>query len=468
MKPSIPTFIVTFLMVFSSCTVQKETQEEALPNIVLIVADDLGYPYAGFMGDTIVKTPALDRLAGLGTVFTNGMVTQSHCAPSLRTIITGLHSARYNFLSSQLQDQVRVEQTAGLSSEDSTIWESEFQWRAMPYFNTIPEFLKEKGYASFQGGKWWEYNYENGGFDEGMSTGWTKEDRKEGDFFYDLMGGKGLELGRVTNQPVFDFVESNSENPFFVWWAPDLPHYPFNASEEYYGIYSDLEISESAKRYYANISWFDDALDNLMQYFEAQGLMENTLFIYVNDNGWDQEPTVEYRHDSLMWHTGGPKGKGSYYDMTFRTPLIFSWKGQTEPKYNPELVSSMDILPTILDYAGLEKPEYLPGMSLRTNIGQQDSEGYEELMGDIIQLYDYEDSTFFMGKPAEGYWLRTPKYHFVWDITHDEELLFDMENDPQNDNNIAYANQEIIAVFKDKLIRWKKEQTRELRQGELE
>jgi uncharacterized sulfatase len=268
---------------------------------------------------------------------------------------------------------------------------------------------------------------------------------------------------------VFDFVEANSDKPFFLWWAPDLPHFPFNAPDKYYDMYKDLDMSESAKRYYANVTWFDDAWGEVMDYFDEKGLMENTLFVYVNDNGWDQAPGVEYRNDSLQWHNGGPKGKGSYYDQTFRTPLIFSWKGNAPAnQVKNELVSSLDILPTILDYTGVEKPGYLPGMSLRDNIDGKVGEGYEMLMGNIDQLYDYADSTFYMGKPAKGYWLRTPEYHFAWDITHGNELLFDMKTDPENDHNIANDHPELIAGFKARLKTWQAEMTANPKAGELD
>ncbi|MFY0607092.1 MAG: sulfatase-like hydrolase/transferase [Cyclobacteriaceae bacterium] len=427
------------------------------PNIVLIVADDLGYPYAGFMGDTIVKTPHLDRLAEMGTVFTQGMVTESHCAPSLRTLITGLHAEEFDLQQAIFKEENRASQTANLSSEDSLIWEREYEWKSMSFFQTLPKYLREKNYTSFQGGKWWEYNYQNGGFTEGMSTGWSNEDRGKKDFFYKLMGNEGLKLGRVTNQPVYDFVDKQKDNPFFVWYAPDLPHYPLNAAERYYNIYANEDLTESAKRYYANITWFDDNIGELMSYFEKKGLMENTLFIYVNDNGWDQEPNAEYRHDSLRWHNGGPKGKGSYYDLTFRTPIIFTWKGTLpSAQVKNELISSMDVLPTILDYVAIQKPDHLRGRSYRPNIEQGSAEGREMIFGKITQLFDPNDKTF-MGKAAEGYWVRTPKYHYVWDLTNKKELLFDMEDDPKNDQNIAAENSELTVYYQQEIEKWKQE-----------
>ncbi len=445
--------------IFFSCNESKNQEiiESLSPNIVLIVADDLGYPYAGFMGDTIVQTPHLDTLANMGTVFTQGMVTQSHCAPSLRTLITGLHAEEFDLQQEIFREENRETLTANLSQEDSILWEREFQWKSMSFFQTLPKYLDEKGYTSFQGGKWWEFSYENGGFTEGMSTGWTKEDRKSNDFFYKLMGNEGLKLGRVTNQPVYDFIEKQKDNPFFVWYAPDLPHYPLNAADKYYNIYKDLNLSESAKRYYANVTWFDDNIGELTGYFEEKGLMENTLFIYVNDNGWDQTPTAEYRHDSLRWHNGGPKGKGSYYDQTFRTPIIFTWKGTLpQAQVKNELISSMDVLPTILDYVAIQKPEHLRGRSYRDNIETGNDEGRDMVFGKITQLFDPNNKTF-MGQPANGYWVRTPRYHYVQDIGNDEELLFHMESDPMNDENIAAENPEITAKFKEAIGNWRKE-----------
>lgn len=455
---SLFTISLAFVFFVSCRTGQKEGMSgEVLPNIVLIVADDLGYPYSGFMGDTVVRTPNLDKLANMGTVFTSGMVTESHCAPSLRTIITGLHAEEFSRIREETRVAIRDSATEGLSKEDSLIWERDFQWKSMPFFKTLPKYLSEKGYASFQGGKWWEFSYQNGGFTHGMSTGWTDEDRKSSDFFYKLMGNEGLKLGRVTNQPVYDFIEGTEGQPFFVWYVPDLPHWPFDASSKYLDIYKGMDISESAKKYYANITWFDDALGEVIDYFENKGLMENTLFIYVNDNGWDQEPGDEYRHDSLRWHTGGPKGKGSYYDLTFRTPIIFTWKGTLpQAQVKNELVSSMDLLPTILDYVSIQKPEELRGRSLKSNIAGKSNEGREKIFGKITQLYDPDDPTF-MGRAAYGFWMRTPKYHFVWDIGNGEELLFDVGHDPKNNQNIVSSNQELASKFKADITAWKEE-----------
>ncbi|MEM7110176.1 MAG: sulfatase-like hydrolase/transferase [Bacteroidota bacterium] len=456
-------FQIVYVFVVISCNPFKRPEEsrnavkEVTPNIVLIVADDLGYPYTGFMGDTIVQTPHLDALANIGTVFTSGMVTESHCAPSLRTLITGLHAQEFDVRQAEYREANRERLTAGMSAEDSIIWEQDFQWRSMRYFETLPKYLKQKGYTSFQGGKWWEFSFENGGFTEGMSTGWTKADRKASNFFYKLMGNEGLKLGRVTNQPVYDFVDKQKDNPFFVWYAPDLPHFPLNAAEKYYDIYKDKELSESAKRYYANITWFDDNVGELINYFEHEGLMENTLFIYVNDNGWDQEPQAEYRYDSLRWHNGGPKGKGSYYDMTFRTPIIFTWKGTIPAaKVKNELISSMDVLPTILDYVAIRRPEDLRGRSFRANIEENTTKGRDMIFGKITQLFDPDNETF-MGQPAEGYWVRTPQYHYVWDITNQKELLFDMKNDPKNDVNIASENVELTRDLREEIEKWKQE-----------
>ncbi|MDW3192326.1 MAG: sulfatase-like hydrolase/transferase [Cytophagales bacterium] len=196
-------------------------------------------------------------------------------------------------------------------------------------------------------------------------------------------------------------------------------------------------------------------MGEVMDHFEQKGLMENTLWIYVNDNGWDKEPQAEYRNDSLRWHNGGPRGKGSYYDQTYRSPIIFTWKGTLpQAKIKHELISSMDLLPTILDYVDLQKPVDLPGNSLRRNIAGETDQGRDQVFGRITQLFDPNDPTF-IGQQANGYWTRTDRYHFVWDVDNKEELLFDMQSDPKNDQNIAQILPEKAEQFKKDIIAWR-------------
>ena len=438
-------FLVLLLIV--SCEKYPDTK---LPNIVLIIGDDHGYPYFGFMGADYVKTPNMDALASSGAMFKNGYVPDNHCRPSLATLVTGMLPADYNNNVKQLILKEGI--------VDANL-KREFSHNAMRHFSTLPKILKKKGYKSFQGGKWWEFHYENGGFDEGMTIGWTKEERKSEGWFRKFMGGYGLELARATMEPVYDFIDKNLESPFFLWYAPELPHYPFDAPEKYYDIYKDKDMTESAKRYYANCTWFDDCVGELIYYLKKVGEYENTLFIYVNDNGWEQTPDQEFWNDPMRSHNGGDKGKLSLFDQSFRTPIIFSWDGMIKRDVQlNHLIHSSDIPATILDYLGIEIPRNFHGKSYKNAIDGNDFSGREEILGNITTIRSFDD---MMGKPTEGYWIRNEDWFFNWNTTEEEINLFDMKTDQNNDNNLSDQKPEIVKTMIEKIKIWKDERKRE-------
>tara|TARA_B100001121_G_scaffold142246_1_gene124538 strand:+ start:522 stop:1877 length:1356 start_codon:yes stop_codon:yes gene_type:complete len=435
------------LLLIVSCEKYLDTK---LPNIVLIIGDDHGYPYFGFMGADYVKTPNMDALASSGAMFKNGYVPDNHCRPSLATLVTGMLPIDYN------NDVKQLILKEGIV--DANL-KREFSHNAMRHFSTLPKILKKKGYKSFQGGKWWEFHYENGGFDEGMTIGWTKEERKSEGWFRKFMGGYGLELARATMEPVYDFIDKNLESPFFLWYAPELPHYPFDAPEEYYDIYKDKDMTESAKRYYANCTWFDDGVGELIYYLKKVGEYENTLFIYVNDNGWEQTPDQEFWNDPMRSHNGGDKGKLSLFDQSFRTPIIFSWDGMIKRDVQlNHLIHSSDIPATILDYLGIEIPRNFHGKSYKNAIDGNDFSGREEILGNITTTRSFDD---MMGKPTEGYWIRNEDWFFNWNTTEEEINLFDMKTDQNNDNNLSDQKPEIVKTMIEKIKIWKDERKRE-------
>jgi len=452
-------FYLFFFIIFLSACQSEESPDakEKLPNIILLIGDDQGYPYFGFMGANYIETPNLDKIAADGTLFTNGYVPANHCRPSLQTLMTGTLPSDYqNKVAQIMQTEMQKESFTNLSEEAQNDWKENFQYQAMKHFKTLPKLLAEKGYKSFQGGKWWEFHYENGGFDEGMTTGWTKEDKANGNkWFLQFMGGEGRKLARATMQPAFDFIDKNAKNPFFMWFAPELPHYPFDAPEKYYNIYKDKDMSESAKRYYANCSWFDDGVGELMRYLEEKGELENTMFVYVNDNGWEQAPKQEFRNDSLRWHNGGDKGKLSMYDQSFRTPIVFSWTGHIQSYMSKsDLMHSADIPATILDYLNIETPTDYFGYSYKPVIEGDNSNTREIIIGKVDKLRSEED---MMGKDVEGYWLRTQDWFFSWNMTTGEKQLFEMTVDPNNDYNLAEGKKAVVEYFCQQILDWKKE-----------
>ena len=437
--------------------------DERGPNVVLLIGDDVGYPYFGFMGDDNVVTPASDALATGGYTFTQGHVTAPYCRPSLRTLITGLHPVQYSLRLDALIEERKLE--AGFESMDEqrrVRWLTVERAAGMARFATLPALLRGQGYVSWQGGKWWEGSHRNGHFDEGMTRGWDMSLFGKDGFFEETMGNEGNRLVRETMQPLFDFIERNHEQPLFIWFGPQLPHTPFDAPFKYRKYYANEDLSESAKLYYANVSWWDDGVGRLVDFIEGQGLYSDTLFVYVGDNGWEQDANVEYkkpnstlRNDSLF-ATGGMKGKGGLYDLSVRSPIIFHWHGRLEPDFNESsLVSSMDIVPTVLDFAGAEIPEGLPGRSLRPLL---------ERTGPIDErtaLIGYSDNrrslTNVMGEPAEGYYVRTHRWHFIHYADTGETILYDVTVDPRGSSNLGGTRPDLVERFKSMIEDWKGE-----------
>ena len=173
-------FLSFFILLFSGCSKTVQIR----PNIILIIGDDHGYPYSGFMGSDDVITPNMDTLANSGVLFTNGYVPENHCRPALQSLVTGMLPVDYK----KNKDLIRIiqRQETSYQSMDSSskkIWEQDFDYHALKYFETMPGKLQERGYKSFQAGKWWEYHYEYGGFTDGMTKGWTRKKRDGRNWF---------------------------------------------------------------------------------------------------------------------------------------------------------------------------------------------------------------------------------------------------------------------------------------------
>ena len=248
----------------------------------------------------------------------------------------------------------------------------------------------------------------------------------------------------------------------FLKLLSDLPSPPNfflmeNVPKLIKGLYKaeDEDMTESAKRYYANCTWFDDGVGELITYLKEVGEFENTLFIYVNDNGWEQTPDQEFWDDPMRSHNGGDKGKISLFDQSFRTPIIFSWDGEIEKNVHLNyLMHSSDIPATILDYLGIEIPKNFYGKSYKTAIDGDTFSGREEIIGNITTTRSFED---MMGKPTEGYWIRDKEWFLNWNITEDHIGLFDMKNDQNNDVNLASEKPERVNTMIGKIKEWKDE-----------
>jgi uncharacterized sulfatase len=172
-------------------------------------------------------------------------------------------------------------------------------------------------------------------------------------------GDDGLRIGRQTMQPVLDFVDRAHKDgkPFLLWYAPMMPHTPHNPPARLLARYEKAGLPEAQAKYLAMVEWFDETVGQLVDHIESRGLAENTIFVYLADNGWIQlegKPPL-----------AATRAKMSPYDAGARTPIFIRWKGRITPRRDDQhLAQSIDLVPTLLKLTGTNEPKDLPGIDL--------------------------------------------------------------------------------------------------------
>ncbi|QEG24622.1 sulfatase-like hydrolase/transferase [Mariniblastus fucicola] len=384
--------LVSGIMLCLLLTTSLQADEsESPPNIVLIISDDQAWTDYGFMGHADIETPNLDKLAAQSLTFTRGYVPTSLCRPSLASIITGLYPIQHHISGNDpaIGGEDRETRIAALNAKIKSL-------------DTLPKLLATKGYVSFQSGKWWEGSFADGGFTHGMTHG----DRKRGG----RHGDEGLKIGRQGLQPVYDFIEDAGEKPFFVWYAPFLPHTPHNPPKRLLEKYTAEGRPESLAKYYAMCEWFDETCGQLVDHIDSKGLGENTIVIYVTDNGWIQR-TQESNVPKDWNKPFAPRSKQSPSEGGVRTPIMVRWPETIEPVMDQEtLVSSIDLAPTILQAAGIEVPKAMTGLDLMS-VARGEALNREALCGEIF-AHDIAD----IDDPSKSLLYR-------WCVVGDEKLI---------------------------------------------
>ncbi len=342
---------------------------QAKPNIVYILADDLGYGDLGCYGQKEIQTPNINRLAAEGIRFTQHYAGSTVCAPSRCALMTGLHTGHC---------YIRGNQRVNLRPEDVT----------------VAEVLKGAGYTTGLCGKW-GLGVEG---EEGVPN------RQGFDYFYGYLdqshahnyyptflmrneermalnnvvpepkeSGAGVASEKVAYshdliaQEGLDFVRRSHEQPFFLYWALTLPHANNEAGEAGMevpdqGIYKDRDWPENKKNMAAMVSRMDGDVGRLMALLKELRIDESTLVIFSSDNG----PHKEGGNDPAWFDSNGPlRGtKRDLYEGGIRVPLVARWPGRIAPGTTSAHGSAFwDFLPTAAELAGASPPDHLDGIS---------------------------------------------------------------------------------------------------------
>lgn len=344
-------FIGLILILLSSCSTAFESEAQATPpNIVLIISDDQAWSDYSFLGHEQIETPRLDQLARTSLTFTRGYVAAPLCSPSLATIITGLYPHQHGITGNDptFEWKERKHQQPWLEERQRLFRPAINQFNQLPL---LTKQLKERNYLSMQTGKWWMGSWEDGHFTHGMTHGDPSRGGRHGD--------EGLTIGRQGLAPIYQFIEEadSLNQPFFVWYAPFLPHAPHTPPAGLEEKYLAKAPSPAIAKYWAMCEWFDQTCGDLLDYLDEHQLSDNTLIVYVCDNGWIQDPSRQNGY--------APRSKRTPYEGGLRTPMMFKWPGKIAPHMDTTtLVSAIDIVPTILAACGLDIAENLPGTNV--------------------------------------------------------------------------------------------------------
>ncbi len=337
--------------------------KEALPNIILILMDDLGYGDLSCYGALDIRTPNLDQLANEGIRFTNYLSPQAVCSASRASLLTGCYANRVGISGALFPN-------AGVGLAQSEV--------------TIAEMLKQKKYATAIFGKWHlgdavEFLPLQQGFDEYLGIPYSNDmwpmeydgtPAKETNYKFTLPilpliknNEKVAEIKTLEDQSTLtglytdaaiSFIKRNKTKPFFLYLPHTMPHVPINASNKFrgtskQGLYGDV------------VQEIDDAVGRIMKTLKEQRLDKNTMVIFTSDNGpW-------FNYGNHAGNTGGfREGKGTTFEGGHRVPFIVRWKGSIKGgQVCNQLVSAIDILPTISELCKLELPKNkIDGISL--------------------------------------------------------------------------------------------------------
>lgn len=425
------------------------------PNIVYVISDDQTWTDFGFMGNERVHTPNLDRLASQSATFVNGYLPTSVCRPSLVTLMTGLyphqHGVHFNHGPPGNSGYNKM------TSVDTYVKTRTKEFALIEKVPTLPRVLaKQFGYRSLQTGKFWEGHWRNAGFTEGMTTFKAPPAKQtyggirklaSGDLVAHGNGDSGLQIGRETMEPIKTFITDceKAETPWLVWYAPYLPHQPHDSPERFYEIAkSQPGVTEHEIPYFASIAQFDETVGELVEFVEANADVKNTIFVFVSDNGWSPSEKRAKNRPVEFEHT--KNSKRAPFDEGVRSPILIRWDGTVEPAEHDDLVSSVDIVATLL--GAVEATEVrLPGRNLLALPLDAQPVFGEIYPGDATHLGRPERDVAYRWV-REGDWkLILPIQENPWGDYVDGPSLYKVSVDPgESDNRILEPGSPAISA----------------------
>jgi arylsulfatase A-like enzyme len=418
--------VVAYLCVV--CLPANAAEPHNKPNIVFILADDLGINDLHCYGRLDHHTPNLDRLASQGLRFTSAYCAQPICSPSRAAILTGKTPARLH-LTTYLPGRP--------DCVSQKVLHPEIQLQVPLSEKMLPNYFKQAGYASAMIGKWHVGDAGFGPLEHGF------------DFYHPgqanttpsaTEGGKGeYDLTATAER----FIETNRNRPFLLYLAHNSPHIPYNAQK--------IRIKNNAQAfepiYAAVIETLDDTVGQLLAKLETRKLADNTIVIFTSDNGGLHVP--EGPHPRVTYNAPYRAGKGFVYEGGLRIPLIVRWPGHVPAgKTVDSPVINTDWLPTLLELAELPAPSDLDGKSFAPLLTERGPPPARDLFWHFPHYTNQGSRP--SGAMRDGDWMLVEYYD------QDKAELYNLSSDASETRDLAATNSARVTQMSAALASWRK------------
>lgn len=425
MRLKLPVIFVLFALHTLSHSVSAQHPRPARPNVVLILADDMGWGDVGMHDNPAgISTPNLEKIARQGARFDRFFVSPL-CAPTRASILTGRYHLRTGV----------ANVTGGLE----TMRTDEV---------TLAETFKQAGYATGIFGKWhngahYPQDPNGQGFDEffGFCGGhWTNYFDTRLQHNHDVVQSKGY-ITDVFTDAALDFINKNRSHPFFCYIPYNAPHGPFQVADKYFDKFQAKGINDKDAAIYGMVENVDENVGRVLQKLDTLGIAGNTIVIFMTDNG-----------PNSTRYNGDMKGRKAMVDEGgVRVPFFIRWPGKIrEGTFITTPGAHIDILPTLTELCGISSARTLPldGKSLAALLQGKITElPARNLYTHVVKDTDTGGDL----KPFPGA-IRTAQYRYIRGNDHDQ--LYDMVNDPGQQRDIASQQPEIVQTFRKQYDEW--------------
>ncbi len=408
------------------------------PNVIYIMADELGYYEPGFMGNPNIRTPNLDRMAAEGIVFRNLLAGSSVCAPTRCCFMTGKHSGHTSVRSNGGGTPLRADET------------------------TIASMLKPLGYATGGFGKWGCGGRDSTGVPEqhGFDVFLGYYDQVHAHTYYppylirnseevSLAGNNGGSTGQtyshyVIHAAAVKFIREHSKQPFFAYLPYTPPHGNFDIpdNDPAWALYQDKAWPEAARRYAAMVTMVDRQVGEILALLKELGIEQNTLVLFSGDNGGnDYFKSAEHPRGVHLANKNPQTGveyrgtKGTLYEGGLRVPCVARWPGKITPgRVSDHLGYFPDILPTIAEVTGAKAPADIDGISI-----------LPELIGEAAAGRPQAQHKYLYWEIGAWTAIRQANWRAVRPKTNANWELYDLATDPSEAKDLAAVQPQILA-----------------------